>query len=79
VVLSPNARIGGVTAEEIEFARKTLSEQTRCEIDGPIIAIGKDVAEGKVHFFAMTLMTMFEFVRGPSGSWELESCGPYNY
>jgi hypothetical protein len=79
VVVSPRARIKGVTADEIGLIQKSLADQIRCQVDGQIIAIGKDVVEGKEHLFAMTLLTMFHFVRSHSGSWELESCGHYDY
>lgn len=79
VIVSPDARIRGVTAEEVSQATAVLAAQTQCRVDGPIIALGKDTVAGKEHLFAMTLVTMFEFVRSGSGDWELASCGPYNY
>ena len=79
VTLSPNARIGNVTPEDISFVRKALAAQNRCQVDGPIIAIGRDVVNGKHYLSVMTARTMFTFIRSASDSWKLDGCGPYNY
>jgi len=79
VTLSPDARIGNVTPDDISFVRKALTVQSRCQVDGPIIAIARDVVAGKDYLSVMTSRMMFSFVRDKSHSWKLNSCGTYNF
>jgi hypothetical protein len=78
VTFSTNAWVRSVSAEDIEFVKSALAQPGGCQIDGPIISLGKDTNADGESMTAYTLLRYYDFVRPSGGQWRLLSCGAYN-
>jgi hypothetical protein len=78
VSFSTNAWVRGVTSDDIQLVKSVLAQPGDCQIDGPIISLGKDSTTTGERMMAYTPLRYYEFTRSSGTKWHLLRCGAYN-